>query len=165
LQAQVRGDNTANRPENCSGNRIENNRFWFVDSGCSRHMTGEKSNFLSLVASNGGSVAFGNDKFGTIVGIGKIGELLSHSIDGVYLIDGLKHNLLSVSQLCDKDNLVVFSSQCLVVNINTRDIVLRGKQHKNVYKVSILSLPQNHLTYLNVLDVMLWHPRLGYASS
>ena len=128
-------------------------------------MIGEKSNFLSLVASNGGSVAFGNGKSGTIVGIGKIGESLSHSIDNVYLVDGLQHNLLSVSQLCDKDNLVVFSSkQCLVVNINTGDVVLRGKQHKNVSKVTILSLPQNHLTCLNVLDVMLWHQRLGYAN-
>ena len=61
-------------------------------------MTGEKSNFLSLVASNEGSVAFGNDKFGTIVGIGKISESLSHSIDSIYLIDGLKHNLPSVSK-------------------------------------------------------------------
>jgi len=103
-------------------------------------MTGEKSNFLSLTASNGGNVAFGNGKSGTIVGIGKIGESLSHSIDDVYLVDGLQHNLLSVSQLCDKDNLVVFSSkQCLVVNIG--DVVLRGKRHKNVYKVCILSLP------------------------
>jgi len=51
-------------------------------------MTDEKSNFLSLVASNEGSVAFGNDKSRTIVGIGKIGESLSHSIDGVYLVDG-----------------------------------------------------------------------------
>ena len=33
-------------------------------------------------------MAFENDKFGTIVGIGKIGESLSHSIDGVYLVDG-----------------------------------------------------------------------------
>ena len=92
---------------------------------------------------------------------------MSHSpIDGVYLVDNLKYNLLSVSQLCDKDNLVVFYlKQCLVVNINTGDIVLRGKQHKNVYKVSILSLLQNHLTCLKVLDVMLWHQRLGYASS
>ena len=56
-------------------------------------MKGEKSNFLSLVASNEESVAFGNDKF-EIVGIGKIGESLSHSIDDVYLVDGLKHNLL-----------------------------------------------------------------------
>ena len=57
-------------------------------------------------------MAFGNGKFGTIVGIGKIVESLSHSIDYVYLVDGLKHNLLSVSQLCDKENLVVFS--CLL---------------------------------------------------
>jgi len=83
-------------------------------------------------------VAFGNGKSGTIVGIGKIGKSLSHSINGVYLVDGLMHNLLSVSQLCDKDNLVVFTSNCcLVVNMDTGDIVLRGKRHKNVYKVCI----------------------------
>jgi len=80
-------------------------------------MTGEKSNFLSLAAAQGGSVAFGNGKSGTIIGIGKIGQSLSHSIEDVYLVNGLKHNLLSVSQLCDKDNLVVFTSnRCLVVN-------------------------------------------------
>ena len=61
-------------------------------------------------------MAFGNEKSGTIVGIGKKGESFSNSIEDVYLVDGLKHNLLSVSQLCDKDNLVVFSSnRCLVV--------------------------------------------------
>ena len=41
-------------------------------------------------------MAFGNGKSRAIVGIGKIGESLSHSIDGVYF-DGLKHNMLSVS--------------------------------------------------------------------
>ena len=108
-------------------------------------------------------MAFGNGKSGTIVGIGKIGKSLSHSIDSVYLVDGLKHNLLSVSQLCDKDNLVVFSpTRCLVVNLNTRDVVLRGKRHKNVYKVCISSLPQNNLTCLSALndDDMLWHTGL-----
>ena len=95
-------NNTANRPDDCSGTGTRNNQFLFVDSGRSRHMTGEKSNFLSLAATQGGSVAFGNGKSGTIVGIGKIGESLSHSIEDVYLVDGLKHNLLSVSQLCDK---------------------------------------------------------------
>ena len=86
-------------------------------------------------------MAFGNGKSGTIVGIGKIDESLSYSIDGVYLVDSLRNNLLSVSQLCDKDNLVVFTSnRCLVVNMDTGDIVLRGKRHKNVYKVCISSL-------------------------
>jgi len=101
----VRGNKLANNP----GNNPGKSQLWYFDSGCSRHMTGEKSNFLSLTAAEGGSVAFGNGKFGTIVGIGKIGESLSHSIDSVYLLDGLKHNLLSVPQLSDKNNLVVFS--------------------------------------------------------
>ena len=98
-------------------------------------------------------MAFGNGKSGILISIGKIGESLSHSINNVYLVDGLQHNLLSVSQLCDKDNLVVFSAkQCLVVNVNTGDVVLRGKQHKNVYKVCISSIPQNNLTYLSALN-------------
>jgi len=44
--------------------------------------------------------------------------------------------------------------------------VLRGNRHKNVYKVCVLSLPQNYLACLSVLDddIMLWHKRLGHAS-
>jgi len=73
-------------------------------------------------------VAFGNGKFGIIVGIHKIGESPSHSIDNVYLVDGLQNNLPSVSQLCDKDNLVVFSpKQCLVINIDIGDVLLSRK--------------------------------------
>jgi len=82
--------------------------MWYVDSRCSWYVTGEKSNFLSLATSDGGNVAFGNGKSGTIVGVCKTGESLSHSIKNVYLVDGLQHNLLSVFELCDKDNLVVF---------------------------------------------------------
>jgi len=50
--------------------------------------------------------------------------------------------------------------------MNTGDVVLRGKRHKNVYKVCISSLSQNNLTCLHALndDVMLWHKGLGHAS-
>ena len=39
-----------------------------------------------------------------ILGFGKVVKKSSKSIDNVYLVDGLKFNLLSVSQLCDKGN-------------------------------------------------------------
>jgi len=58
LQAKVRGGN----------------QLWFLDSGYSRHMAGEKSNFLSLTAFDGGRVAFGNDKSERIIGVDKIGK-------------------------------------------------------------------------------------------
>jgi len=55
-----------------------------------------------------------------IVGVGKIGKLLSHSISNVYLVGGLQHNLLSVSQLCARRIYVGFSfDQYLITNIIT----------------------------------------------
>ena len=42
-----------------------------------------------MTAFDGGRVAFGNGKSGKIVGVSKIGKSLSHSIDNVYLVDGL----------------------------------------------------------------------------
>ena len=52
-------------------------------------MARDRSNFLSLTAFDRGSVAFRNNKSGKIVGVSKIGKSLSHSIDNVYLVDGL----------------------------------------------------------------------------
>jgi len=60
-------------------------------------MTRDISIFLSLTAFEEGSVTFKNGKFGTIVGLGKIGKSLSHSIDNVYLVVSLQNNLLIVS--------------------------------------------------------------------
>ena len=56
-----------------------------------------------------------------IISVGKIGKSLSHSISNVYLVDGLQHNLLSVSQLCARGNYVGFSfDQYLITNIITK---------------------------------------------
>ena len=73
-----------------------------MDSGCSKHMTGDVKNFLSLKTLQGGGVSFGDSKKGYILGVGKVGKSLEDSIDNVYYVDELKYSLLSVSQICDK---------------------------------------------------------------
>ncbi|XP_070002347.1 uncharacterized protein [Nicotiana sylvestris] len=77
---------------------------WFMDSGCSKHMTENTMDFLSLKALQGGSVSFGNGKKGYILGVRKVGKSHTHSIEKVYYVNGLKYSLLSVSQICDKGN-------------------------------------------------------------
>ncbi|XP_070013983.1 uncharacterized protein [Nicotiana sylvestris] len=62
---------------------------WYMDSGCSKHMTGSTNDFLSLKALQGGSVSFGNGKKGYILGVGKIGKSLFHSIENAYYVKGL----------------------------------------------------------------------------
>ena len=74
-------------------------------------MTGDKSKFLSLEAYNGGTVTFGDNMKGEIVGIGKVGRSSSYAIENVFLVEGLMHSLLSISQFCDKGNSVSFTSE------------------------------------------------------
>ncbi|XP_070022831.1 uncharacterized protein [Nicotiana sylvestris] len=91
---------------------------WHMDSGCSKHMTGNTTNFLLLKALQGGSVSFDNGKKGYILGVGKFGKSLTHSIENVYYVNGLKYSLLSVSQICDKGNKVEFLSKiCTITNL------------------------------------------------
>jgi len=85
---------------------------WYIYSGCSKHMTGGKGKFLSLSESKSGNVTFGNDARGKIKGKGMVS--LSNGKEkaqDVLLVDGLKHNLFNVSQMCDRGCEVMFMSK------------------------------------------------------
>ncbi|XP_022950378.1 uncharacterized protein LOC111453493 [Cucurbita moschata] len=88
---------------------------WYLDSGCSRHMTGNPSKFVNLSKKDGGLVTFGDNKKGKIIGKGTIGNDSCTLIENVLLVDGLNHDLLSISQLCDKGFRVVFDkNNCII---------------------------------------------------
>nr|GEV42744.1 integrase, catalytic region, zinc finger, CCHC-type, peptidase aspartic, catalytic [Tanacetum cinerariifolium] len=82
--------------------------LWYLDSGCSKHMTGDRSRLMNFVKKFIGTVRFGNDHFGAIMGYGDyvIGTVSSpgkHSCyvrdtDGVELIKGSRgSNLYTIS--------------------------------------------------------------------
>ena len=71
-------------------------------------MTGDESQFITLVAKNGGMVTFGDNSKGKIIGIDNIGITSSKYIKNILLVDGLKHNLLSIDQFYDKGYKVIF---------------------------------------------------------
>jgi len=118
----------------------EKHKSWYLDSGCSRHMTGEKSMLLTLAMKEGGNVKFGGNPCGKIIGTGTIGNA-SISINNVWLVDGLKHNLLSISPFCDNGYDVLFDkTNCTVVNKSDNSIIFKGKRMDNVYKVNFFEL-------------------------
>ncbi|GLJ05156.1 hypothetical protein SUGI_0012340 [Cryptomeria japonica] len=80
---------------------FDNSNEWIIDSGCSYHMTGDRSKFLSLEEYDGGVVRFGNDAPCMVKGRGSISLSGKSSADNVYWVEGLRHNLLSVAQLND----------------------------------------------------------------
>jgi hypothetical protein len=87
---------------------------WYIDSGCSKHMTGDQTKFLTLKEEKGGRVTFGDNGSARIVGKGIVsldnGKTKTHN---ALYVEGLKHNILSVSQMCDQGyNLTFHSKGC-----------------------------------------------------
>ena len=89
--------------------------FWYLDNGCSRHITGDKTKFSKLELKEEGFVTYGDNNKGKILGNGVIGNESCFNIKNVLLVEGLKHNLISISQLCDKGFKVMFEpNSCLI---------------------------------------------------
>nr|GEV06192.1 ribonuclease H-like domain-containing protein [Tanacetum cinerariifolium] len=146
-----------------------------IDSGCSRHMTGNMSYMPNFKELNGGYVAFGgNPKGGKISGKGKI-RTRKLDFDDVYFVKELKFNLFSVSQMCDKKNNVLFTdTECLVLSHKFKlpdenQMLLRVPRENNMYNVNLKNLvPSGDLTCLFAKAALdesnLWHRRLGHIN-
>ena len=70
---------------------------WYLDSGCSKHMTGNRSWFRNLRPKDRGVVKFADGIKLKIIGIGNVDKNNSDLITDVTLVEGLTHNLLSIS--------------------------------------------------------------------
>ena len=106
-----------------------------MDSGCSRHMTRDKSKFSSFSPKDGGSVTFRDNSKGKIIGISNVGKNSSLTIENVLLVDELKHNLLRISQLCDKGFQVFESNYCMIKNSKNDKVLFIAYRDKNVYTI------------------------------
>ena len=85
----------------------------------------------------------------------------------MWLVEGLEHNLLSISQFCDNGYDVMFEkTNCTVINKENKSIVFKGKRMKNVYKINFSELvDQKVVCLLPVNDKKwMWHRRLGHAN-
>ncbi|GKB67574.1 hypothetical protein Tco_0928986 [Tanacetum coccineum] len=110
--------------------------LWYLDFGCFKHMTGDRSQLTNFVHKFLGTVKFGNDQVAKIMGYGdyQIGNV---TISKVYYVEGLRHNLFLVGQFCDSDLEVAFRKHtCFVCNLEGVDLLL-GSQGTNLYSLSI----------------------------
>jgi len=91
--------------------------MWYLDSGCSKHMTGEAAQLINLKWKPAGFVTYGDNNRGRILGVGDIGNRNKVIIKDVLLVESLKHSLLSISQLCDRGYRITFEpEQCIIAD-------------------------------------------------
>ncbi|WCJ31588.1 Retrovirus-related Pol polyprotein from transposon RE1 [Euphorbia peplus] len=138
-------------------------KLWYIDSGCSRHMTGDEKAFITFDPKRGGKVSFGDAQKGRILGSGSIGT--NPPIEDVSLVRGLKFNLLSVAQLCDKGRDVVFSSSgCKILDSKSREVILTAPRVENVFMLNLENLCKNICLMSKEDTSWLWHRRLAHVS-
>ncbi|GJU09712.1 retrovirus-related pol polyprotein from transposon TNT 1-94 [Tanacetum coccineum] len=141
--------------------------LWIVDSGCSKHMTGDRSLLKIFVEKFMGTVHFGNEHFTAITCYGNYvqGNI---TVCHVYYVEGLRHNLFSVGQFYDGDLEVSFRSKtCYVRNLEGDD-VLTGDRESNLYTISIsdmaASSPVCLMSKATSTKSWLWHRRLSHLN-
>ncbi|GJS48073.1 hypothetical protein Tco_0598194 [Tanacetum coccineum] len=119
--------------------------IWYLDSGCSRHMTGVKSYLHKYVEQSGPKVVFRDDSTCTTEGYGSI-KCNGIVFTKVAFVNGLKYNLISISQLCDAKYIVQFDEKRGTIFNSNKDVVMiaprdkpyslceKGKHHRASFK-------------------------------
>nr|GFB03864.1 hypothetical protein [Tanacetum cinerariifolium] len=113
--------------------------LWYLDSGCSKHMTGDRSRLINFVQKFLGMVKFGNDHVAKIMG-----------------------------QFCDSDLEVAFRQHtCFIRNLKGVDL-LTGSRRNNLYTLSLqdmmVSSPICLLSKASKTKSWLWHRRLSHLN-
>ncbi|GJT07452.1 retrovirus-related pol polyprotein from transposon TNT 1-94 [Tanacetum coccineum] len=110
---------------------------WIKDSGCSKHMTGNRKLFSTYKAYNGGNVIFGSNLRGNIIGKG---------------------------QICDNKCRVTFSEHDSEITKDGK-VIGRGIRKKGLYVMKLGNKPKDKICLATIDEnSTLWHRRLGHAN-
>nr|GFA73409.1 integrase, catalytic region, zinc finger, CCHC-type, peptidase aspartic, catalytic [Tanacetum cinerariifolium] len=110
--------------------------LFIVDSGCSKHMTGNLKLLISFVEKFLGTIKFRKDQIALILGYGDLVQGVV-TIKRVYYVEGLNHNLFSVGQFCDANLEVGFQkSTCYIRDLKGNDL-LKGSRRTDLYSITL----------------------------
>src|SRR3954468_19678491 len=90
---------------------------WYLDSGCSNHMTGRKNPLVDFKLEGTSYVTLGDGEIREVKGVGKTEGQGVPNQNNVLLLQGLAANLISIIQLCEEGSYVRFTKEeCIVTN-------------------------------------------------
>ncbi|GAU26253.1 hypothetical protein TSUD_224440 [Trifolium subterraneum] len=142
---------------------------WYLDSGCSTHMTGRRDWFSSFDQSHRNKVKFANDSTLNAEGVGVVCIRSKNGdqafINDVLYIPGIKCNLLSVGQLIEKDYKIVIEDRMMKLMDSNRKLILKAPMSRNrTFKIELNVM--NHMCLATAIerDDWTWHYRFGHLN-
>lgn len=146
---------------------------WFLDSGCSNHMSGDRELFSTMDGKFKHSVKLGNNKKMEVVGKENVKIVLrntAYTISDVFYIPELKNNLLSLGQLQEKNITVIIQKGMCKIYHDERGLLAESKMSINrmfilTYQTSEAERSKQHCFQTVTEDMpKLWHERYGHLS-
>ncbi|KAI5336607.1 hypothetical protein L3X38_015875 [Prunus dulcis] len=142
---------------------------WYLDSGCSNHMTGNKSAFVNFKHTNNSEVRIGDGGklvakgSGDILFLSKSGE--QKRISDVLYVPDLNYNLLSVGQLLRKGHNIQFREDQCVIRDKYNSLITKVQMSgDNMFSLNIKYESFACLSALIKDSSWLWHLRYGHLS-
>nr|GFA86159.1 retrovirus-related Pol polyprotein from transposon TNT 1-94 [Tanacetum cinerariifolium] len=141
--------------------------LFIVDSGCSKHMTGNLKLLTNFMEKFLGSVKFRNDQIAPILGYGDLVQG-TVTIKSVYYVEGLNHNLFFVGQFCDADLEVAFRKfTCYIRDLRGTDLLI-GSRGTDFYSITLQETSSPNpiclMAKATSSQAWLWHRRLSHLN-
>ncbi|OMO99220.1 hypothetical protein CCACVL1_03887 [Corchorus capsularis] len=141
--------------------------MWYLDTGCSNHMSGDKKAFAELDETFTDTVKFGDDSTVEVKGKGNVriqtnsGQV--QSILNVLYVPDLKTNLLSIGQLQEKGYEIVIKNGVCQVKDAKLGLIVQAKMTSNrMFPVYLQNSIFNCLAVEQGDLAWLWHYRFGH---
>nr|XP_004516686.1 uncharacterized protein LOC101512199 [Cicer arietinum] len=142
---------------------------WYLDSGCSTHMTGRKDWFVKINQATRSRVKFTDD---TTLAADGVGDVLIMRRDGghslikdMLYIPGIKCNLLSIGQLLERNYMIRMENKVLRVLDQNGVLILKAPMAANrTFKIELEIMEHRCLATATSRDEWLWHYRLGHLN-
>ncbi|CAL0332992.1 unnamed protein product [Lupinus luteus] len=138
---------------------------WYLDSGCSNHMTSHKEWLTGFDPSRTNKVRFADDSTLKVEGAGDVVIQRSNGtqalISDVLFVPGMKYNLLSIGQLVQKGFTAVMGSGQVELFDAQKKLVLRSLLTKNrTFRVRLKATDAQCLAVMKFNEEsLLWHIR------
>ena len=150
-------------------NEAKREDVWFLDSGCSNHMCGDKT-FSDLNESFTQMVKLGNNSKMFVRGKGSVRMLVNsvvHAVTEVFYVSELRNNVLSIGQLQQKGlSIVIQHDKCRIYH-PVKGLIIQTEMTSNrIFFLLAMSQPRREACFHTTSQDLshLWHRRFGHLS-
>ncbi|KAI5342698.1 hypothetical protein L3X38_010574 [Prunus dulcis] len=143
---------------------------WYLDSGCSNHMTGREDVLIDIDRNVTAKVAMGTGQLVDVIGKGSLmveTKMGRKYIKEVLLVSGLKENLLSVGQMMEHGYFLIFGDNKAEVYDDSSPSNLVARVHMKGNRSFPLKLQTDlHVALTASINqlTLLWHRRMGHLN-